>query len=797
MLVRRLGGVDFRAKRGGLLREEFYLQQANGPAGLAGPAGPPGNVLGFGGGRGGFGAAGAGFEDRDAAKDLAFRGLGVDKLGTTVTRSGLEAPGASPAPRVREYFPETMLWSPALITDESGHALLKFPVADSITTWRVSVMGNTPFGQLGSATAPIKVFQDFFADIDLPVSLTQHDHVRIPVTVYNYLQAPQEVTLTLKQEPWFRLDGSAQQSIRIDAGQVKVVYYPVVADVIGRHALEVTARGSKLSDALRRQIDVTPDGKEVLTTINDRLEKQAVKSLVVPPDAIKGATSLFVKLYPGSFSQVVEGLDGILRMPGGCFEQTSSTTYPNILVLDYLKSTKHLNPELQLKAEQYINVGYQRLVTFECKHGGFSWFGDEPAHQILTAYGLLEFGDMSKVHDVDPALISRTQNWLATQQKPDGSWEEKNGGIAEGIINRQTGALRSTAYIAWALAESGYQGPQIASGVGYVKEHLAEAKDPYTLAVILNLLAKVERDSDTTAKAAATLTEMATVTDKTAYWQSDTQTFTGANGHGADLETTGLAAYGLVKWGRNSGFLNKVLTYLVQSKDAFGTWESTQGTVWSMKSLLYASRNAAASQGSITVLANGQKAATIKITADDSDVMRQVSLAEFLKEGQNDVRLEYEGDGSLLYQIVERCYVPWQEAPRPQPGVEALGLTVDYDKTTLAQDDTATVTVKIQNRTDKIAEMPLIDVGVPPGFTVLPDKLDDAVKAATISKYTVAARQVIVYLEKLDPGQTVTLTYQVRARFPIKAKTPLSKAYPYYNPERVAVSRPQDITVTQ
>src|SRR5258706_10011151 len=103
----------------------------------------------------------------------------------------------------------------------------------------------------------------------------------------------------------------------------------------------------------------------------------------------------------------------------------------------------------------------------------------------------MEFVDMAKVHEVDPAVISRTQNWLAAQQKQDGTWEEKNQGIAEGIINRQTGALRSTAYVAWALAESGYQGPQVASGVGYIKEHHAEAKDPYTLAVILNLLTKV------------------------------------------------------------------------------------------------------------------------------------------------------------------------------------------------------------------------------------------------------------------------------------------------------------------
>jgi hypothetical protein len=216
-----------------------------------------------------------------------------------------------------------------------------------------------------------------------------------------------------------------------------------------------------------------------------------------------------------------------------------------------------------------------------------------------------------------------------------------------------------------------------------------------------------------------------------------------------------------------------------------------------MKALLYASRNGGASAGTVTVMANGQKAGTFKITADDSDVMRQVSLAELLKPGDNDIQLQYQGEGSLLYQIAERHYLPWQAAPRPRPGMEPLALTVDYDKTTLAQDDTATVTVKIKNRTDRTAEMPLIDVGVPPGFSVVSDKLDAAVKAGTISKYTVAARQVIVYMEKLTPGQEVTLTYQVRARFPIKAKTPLSKAYPYYNPERVVVSRPVEITVTQ
>src|SRR5205807_7377201 len=133
----------------------------------------------------------------------------------------------------------------------------------------------------------------------------------------------------------------------------------------------------------------------------------------------------------------------------------------------------------------------------------------DPANQILTAYGLLEFSDMGKVHEIDPALIARTQAWLAHRQTADGSWPKDDGGIAEGIINRQTGALRSAAYIAWALAESGYKGAQVAKAVSYIKEHSGEAKDAYTLAIVVNLLTKTERDGEFTAKIATRLIEMA------------------------------------------------------------------------------------------------------------------------------------------------------------------------------------------------------------------------------------------------------------------------------------------------
>jgi len=713
--------------------------------------------------------------------------------------NGAPAPAAAPAaPRVRSYFPETLYWNPGLLTDDAGHAEVRVPLADSITTWRLSMLASGLTGQMGSATAPIKVFQDFFVDIDLPVALTQHDSVEVPVTVYNHLPSAQDVTLSLAPQPWFELRGPSDQTLSVGPGEVKVVYYPITVTRLGRFDLSVTARGTTLSDAVRRTIDVLPDGRRRDAAVNGRLDGPVEKTLLIPAGSVPGASRLFVKLYPGAFSQLVEGMDGLLQMPSGCFEQTSSTTYPDVLALDYLKQTKKINPALQMKAEGYINAGYQRLVTFECKRGGFSWFGDEPAHQTLTAYGLLEFADMARVHSVDPNLIARTQDWLAGKQRADGSWNETQEGIQEGIINRQTGALRTTAYVAWALAESGYDGPALARGVGYVRAHRGEARDPYTLAVLLNLLARVDVNGEATAAIADRLIGEAKTTAKAAYWAGEGETFTGASGAGADGETTGLAAYALLRWGRDSGFTNKVLTRLVGSKDSAGTWGTTQATVWSLKSLLYASRNAAGGgSGTLTVLAGGQVVQTVVVSEADSDVMRQMDLTPSLLPGANTVRLEWAGTGAPLYQIAARWYQPWTRAD-VKPTAAAPGpltIRVAYDKTALATDDVATVTATIKNVTDRTAEMPLIDLGVPPGFVVQPEALEAAVASGTISKYTVAARQIIVYLEKLAPGRSVRLRYGLRAKYPIHAQSPESRAYPYYDPQRVAVSAPQAITV--
>jgi uncharacterized protein YfaS (alpha-2-macroglobulin family) len=697
-------------------------------------------------------------------------------------------------PRIRQYFPETMLFKPDLVTDRKGTAKINVKWADSITEWRLTSTASSGIGQLGSRTKGIVVFQDFFVDIDLPVSLTQGDEVSIPIAVYNYLKGPQSVKLVLEKENWFDLLSDETVTKTLKKDEVSVVYFRLKVKGIGVHPLTVKAYGSQMSDAISREIEVLPDGELVLTSVSDRLEGRVEKKVSIPDLAIDGPSKILVKVFPGIFSQIVDGLESMLRMPFGCFEQTSSVTYPNILILDYMRKTDQATPETDMKAQGFISVGYQRLLSFEVPGGGFEWFGNHPANKLLTAYGLMEFKDMSRVYEIDENLIERTRQWLLSQQEKDGSFKPDASYLhAESWTRIQKNEILPTAYISWSLLESGDRSEQVERAVKFLKENLNQVEDPYMLSLCANALASWDRNDAATDKVFKMLQEKAIEEKGAVYWKSSIPTFTHSHGDAADIETTALVAFALVKYGKMQNLTNKVLTYLIRAKDASGMWGGTQATVMALRALLASLGGSTEDvDAKIAIRINGQDAEALRLTKENADVMKLVDLKEFTKEGTNDVSIELSGKGSCLYEVVAKYYVPWKRTPEPVK--ELLSIDVDYDRTELSQNDLVTCNVKVANNRPGIAHMVIVDLGVPPGFEVQAGDLAELV-GTKIEKYNLTSRQVIIYLEKIEEKKPVEFSYRLRAKFPLKAKTTESRAYEYYNPEIEAVAQPVDIVV--
>jgi uncharacterized protein YfaS (alpha-2-macroglobulin family) len=729
----------------------------------------------------------------------------------------------SPEPRLRQYFPETMLWLPDAVTDQNGQLQIDVPIADSITTWRMTALASSRDGRLGSTTSGLRVFQDFFIDLDLPVALTVDDEIAVPVGVFNYLPDRQTVRLEVAQADWFELLDEPIKSIDIAGNDVSVVYFRLRAKSQGLLPFKVSAYGPSMSDAIQKLVRVEPNGKAFATTQSDRLSANTwVKRTVnIPAQAIPGASTIAVKIYPGVLSQIVEGLDSILRMPDGCFEQTSSTTYPNVLVLDYLRETKQAAPEVQLKAEQYINTGYQRLTTFEVPGGGFSLWGQVPPDRMLTAYGLQEFGDMRRVHEIDEGLVQRAAEWLLSQQNPDGSWNNDQGLVHEDTWrNLQNNQLPVTAYIVWSLIDAGFGNDARTQKVlTYVRDHRGEAGDSYVVALVANALVAADRAasgesaalalSPTTEEVLSRLVEMSTKNGESVTWPSKIATFMGSKGETGSIETTALATLALLRANVHAEIANAGLLWLVQNKDPQGTWQTTQATVLALKALLQSIRAGSENiDAAITIKLDNGEARTLRVTPENFDVVQTVTFDDLAPERAHTIELTSAGKGNVMYQIAANTYLPWSAVPRGSDRGEAVSIGVKYDRTRLQLSDSVnvSVTARLNDPNGHVASA-LIDLGVPPGFVVQSEDLDRLVAhyrdlpadyaGARIERYELTGRQVIVYVSNLSGAEPLLFNYHLKAKYPLRVQTPASTAYDYYNPDQVGEVQPLVLTVTE
>jgi uncharacterized protein YfaS (alpha-2-macroglobulin family) len=126
---------------------------------------------------------------------------------------------------------------------------------------------------------------------------------------------------------------------------------------------------------------------------------------------------------------------------------------------------------------------------------------------------------------------------------------------------------------------------------------------------------------------------------------------------------------------------------------------------------------------------------------------------------------------------------------------------VNYDRTKLAQDDLVTATANVRNNLNQTANMVMVDLGIPPGFDLLTEDLQSYIeksagkKSGRLEKFTLTATQAILYFDSIGARDGFQLTFRLRAKYPIRAKTFASRVYEYYSPDVNAVARPAEFEV--
>lgn len=451
-----------------------------------------------------------------------------------------------------------------------------------------------------------------------------------------------------------------------------------------------------------------------------------------------------------------------------------------------------------MQAESYIDMGYQRILTFERQGGGFDWWGNGPALIWLSAYGVQQLTATSKVRDIDTGVIKRAAEFLKQRQDSEGSWGVVGDTHSETISRVNNPKLALTSYVAWSLAESGYANDvSVAKAIACLqKNRQAAMGDAYTLSLMANAFVFAAPKDAMTAEILDELDRMKKESGDVAWWECTGQTATCAYGGSANVETTAMVVYAMLHANSHNATATKALQYLVKQKSGSGTWGSTQATILALKALVFSEvTKTQGSKATVEILFNDEKVGMWNIDDDNRDVMQMLDLAAKTKIGNNKIRFVVQGDANVMYQVVTRHYQPWNKVKLPKRNPVEIDLV--YDRTRLVKNDTLTATATVRYNAEKPTFMVIVDLGIPPGFIVDPGDFAELVGEGKIKRYAVTSRQITLYLGDVKPNDVLKCTYHMKAKYPIRAKTPKSTVYEYYSPNIKADSKPVELVVTE
>jgi len=471
----------------------------------------------------------------------------------------------------------------------------------------------------------------------------------------------------------------------------------------------------------------------------------------------------------------MSGVESILREPYGCFEQTSSSNYPNIMVLQYLKSMKIDDPKLEARATKLLDDGYKKLTAFETKENGYEWFGAAPAHEALTAYGLMEFVDMKNVYrGVDDKMIERTTKLLLEKRDGNGGFKKNPraldsfGGADEDITN---------AYIVYALSEAGYK--DLGKELTAIEKQAKQSSDPYVMALVANALFNVGEDT----RAEKLVEQIIKARNDIGFWTGKKHSITRSTGESLKTETTSLILLALMK-SKNPDVasVTSAVKFLVGARSGYGGFGSTQATILALKSLTkYAEFSKKTDEeGTIELLVNGAVVSQKDFAKGERNNVVIDGLEKFVQQGKQKIEVRFKGCKQALPYAMNISY----STSLPESSKECVvNLEAKLSAKQVKVGETLRLSSTLENKTNQGQPMTMAFIGIPAGFSAQPWQLKEMQEKGTIDFYEIIGNNIACYYRDLAPNEQKQINLDLKAEFPGEYDAPASSAYLYYTSE--------------
>lgn len=693
----------------------------------------------------------------------------------------------------RMDFSETVYWNAGVKTDsQTGTATVSFSLSDSVTSFRVLADAFSQDGTLGSGAGEIESVQPFAIEPKVPLQVTSGDVIQLPIAMVNAVSRElrgAQITARGPDGIHFTLSGTNSITLGPKARLRQLAQLEVGREFSGFADLTFDAGAGSFHDSVTRKLDVQSPGFPHETSMGGMLERNGSRTfeVTIPEDVVRGSLSSVVTVYPTPLASMTDALQSLLQQPFGCFEQTSSTSYPMVMAQQYFLTHTGVDPAIISKAKDLLDVSYKKLTGFESRTRGYEWFGADPGHEALTAYGLMQFTDMSQVRAVDKEMLDRTRAWLLSRRDDKGGFSVNPKALDSfGRAPVET----TNAYIVWALLEAGEKPAGLAKEVAAVKVSAASTQDSYVLALAASILHK----TGDTAGARELMDRLAKNQEAAGDVKGAVTSITRSGGDALTIETTALS---VLAWMRDPSYAEHVergLRWIVQS-NKMGRFGSTQSTVLALRSIVtYDNAHARPkAPGRIVLTVDGKPVgAPLAFTADTKGALKLPEFVNELGAGRHTVVLKMEDGSDMPFS----AGVQYHSLLPESSDQTRIGIRVTLRDALIQEGAVTEASVSIVNKSAEAIPSPVAIVGVPGGLEARHDQLKELVRSGKIAAYEVIGREVVLYWRSLKAHDNFELPLSLVAAIPGSFTGPASRAYLYYTDEYKDWSPGLRVTIT-
>jgi hypothetical protein len=439
----------------------------------------------------------------------------------------------------------------------------------------------------------------------------------------------------------------------------------------------------------------------------------------------------------------------------------------------YFLSHTGVDPALVEKSREKLDAGYKKLVSFWCPDKGYEWFGQDPGHEALTAFGLLHFADMSKIREVDQNMVATTRGWLLKQKDGQGGFTRKRRSLHSWIEDKDC----SNAYIIWALLETGVTPSELKSEIETLKATAKTSQNSYVVALAANALYIAGQKAD----AKVLMDRLAAKQKEDGSVDGIKSSIVGSGGESLQVEGTSLATLAWLRDPSYAGNVERSIKFLADSCKA-GRYGSTQATVLALRAIVTYDKQRAhpKAPGKVCLYVDGHELGDwADFNQKTEGAIKLPDSSELLTAGKHKLELRMEGGGPMPYSMAVKY-----NALVPASDEECkVDLSVKLAQSKVVEGAATEANVTVINKSAEAIPTPVAIVGLPGGLEPRHDQLKELVKKGKIDAYEVLGREVVLYWRSLPANARVEVPITAIAAVPGTFTGPASRAYLYYTDE--------------